>query len=108
MKAMISQPMNGKTDDEIITTRDKAIKILESKGYEVINTFFEDEWCADGVLENNGIVNKPLWFLAKSLEKMSECEAIYFCKGWENTRGCSIEHSTAFAYGLKIIYEEEE
>lgn len=108
MKAMISQPMNGKTDDEIIRTRDKAIKILESKGYEVANTFFEGEWCDDEALESNGIVNKPLWFLAKSLEKMSECEAVYFCDGWENTRGCRIEYSAAFAYGLKIIYEEDE
>lgn len=106
MKVMISQPMNGKTDDEIIATRNKAIKSLKVKGYEVVNTFFEGEWCTDGVLEINGIVNKPLWFLAKSLDKMSECEAVYFCKGWENTRGCKIEHSAAFAYGMDIIYEE--
>ena len=104
MKAMISQPMNGKTDDEIITTRDKAIKILESKGYEVVDTYFIDEM--DKILENNGIVNKPLWYLSKALRKMSKCDAVYFSKGWEITRGCPIEHSAAFAYGLKIMYEE--
>ena len=43
-KAMISQVMNGMTDEQIITTRDKAIKILEEKGYEVVNTLFTDEW----------------------------------------------------------------
>ena len=104
MKAMISQPMKGKTDDEIITTRDKAIKILESKGYKVIDTYFIDE--IDKVLENNGIVNKPLWYLSKALNRMSRCNAVYFCKGWEDTRGCKIEHKTAVEYGMDIIYEE--
>lgn len=44
MKAMLSQPMAGKTDEEIIATREKAIKALKEKGYEIINTLFTDEW----------------------------------------------------------------
>lgn len=28
MKAMLSQPMVGKTDEEIVATREKAIKVL--------------------------------------------------------------------------------
>ena len=35
MKAMLSQPMNGKSDEEIVATREKAIKVLEEKGYEI-------------------------------------------------------------------------
>ena len=35
MKAMLSQPMAGKTDEEIIAARERAIKILEERGYEV-------------------------------------------------------------------------
>ena len=31
MKAMLSQPMNGKTDDEIKENRDKAIAALSAK-----------------------------------------------------------------------------
>lgn len=52
-------------------------------------------------------VQIPLCFLAKSLENMSLCHAAYFCKGWENARGCKIEHDAAVAYGLEIIYEED-
>ena len=44
MKAMLSQPMAGKTDAEIEETRNEAIKYLESQGYEVVNTLFTDEW----------------------------------------------------------------
>lgn len=31
-KAMLSQPMAGKTDEEIVATREKAIKVLREKG----------------------------------------------------------------------------
>ena len=47
-KAMLSQPMAGKSDEEIVATREKAIKVLEEKGYEVVNTLFTDEWYRNG------------------------------------------------------------
>lgn len=106
-KAMLSQPMAGKTDKEIIETREKAIKVLESNEYEIVNTLFTDEWYSNEKMVERGVVQIPLCFLAKSLESMSLCHAAYFCKGWENARGCRIEHEAAKAYGLEIIYEEE-
>lgn len=90
MKAMLSQPMAGKTDEEIIETRERAIKVLHEKGYEVVNTLFTDEWYSKESMEERGVVQIPLCFLAKSLENMSLCHAAYFCKGWENARGCKI------------------
>lgn len=106
MRAMLSQPMAGKTDEEIIETRERAIKVLHEKGYEVVNTLFTDEWYSEESMEERGVVNRPLCFLAKSLENMSLCHVAYFCKGWEKTRGCKLEHDAAVAYGLDIIYEE--
>ena len=106
-KAMLSQPMAGKTEDEIVATRDRAIKALEDRGYEVVNTLFTDEWYSKENMEERGVVQIPLCFLAKSLENMSLCHAAYFCKGWEKTRGCKSEHDAAVAYGLEVIYEEQ-
>lgn len=106
MKAMLSQPMAGKTNDEIIATREKAISVLKGKGYEIVNTLFTDEWYNPEKMEERGVVQIPLCFLAKSLENMSLCHAAYFCKGWEKARGCKIEHDAAEAYGLTILYEE--
>ena len=105
MKAMLSQPMAGKTDEEIIATREKAIAALTEKGYEVVNTLFTDEWYSRESMEARGVVQIPLCFLATSLENMANCHAAYFCKGWEQARGCRIEHAAAEAYGLDIIYE---
>ena len=105
-KAMISQPMAGKTDGEIVVTREKAINKLTDMDYEIVNTLFTDEWYSKANMTNRGVVQIPLCFLAKSLENMSLCHAVYFCKGWENARGCRIEHESAKAYGLEIIYED--
>lgn len=104
-KIMISQPMAGKTEEEIKSVREKAINILEKKGYEFISSLFTDNWNSEESMIRRGVVNKPLHFLSASIEVMSKCHAVYFCKGWENARGCKIEHEIAKAYGLEIIYE---
>lgn len=104
-KAMLSQPMAGKTEEEIKETRERAIAFLEGMGYEVVNTLFTDEWYSDEAMKARGVVQIPLCFLAKSLENMSKCHVAYFCKGWEKARGCNIEYDAAFMYGLEIIFE---
>ena len=98
--------MAGKTDEEIAEARDKAHAELREMGYEVVNTLFTDEWYSDEAMEERGVVQVPLCYLAKSLENMSLCHAAYFCKGWENARGCRIEHDAAVAYGLEVLYED--
>jgi len=105
-KAMLSQPMAGKSDEEILATREKAIKCLEEKGYQIVNTLFTDEWYNAEQMDRRGVVQIPLCFLAKSLDNMSLCHAVYFCKDWENFRGCRVEHEVATAYGRTILYEE--
>lgn len=104
LKAMISQPMNGLSEEEIQKVRLKAIEDLEEKGYEVVSTYFDDEWANKDNMVNRGVRQIPVAFLAKSLEHMALCDAVYFCDGWEKARGCRIENQVAKAYGLTIIY----
>ena len=104
-KAMLSQPMAGRTEQEIVAVRNRAIAELERRGYEVVNTLFTDEWYSKEKMEERGVVQIPLCFLAKSLENMSLCHAAFFCLGWQNARGCRIEHDAAVAYGLEVIEE---
>lgn len=107
-KAMISQPMNGLTDEEIEKNRNKAIKHLERLGYKVVNTLFTDEWYSESSMKDRGVLNIPLFYIAKSIEKMSMCDVVYFCDGWEKYMGCIVEHEAAKNYGLECIYEWEE
>ena len=98
--------MAGRTDDEIIRTRERAAAALTAMGYEVVNTLFTDERYSQKRMEERGVVQIPLCFLAKCLENMSKCHAAYFCEGWGGARGCRIEHAAALEYGLTVIYEK--
>lgn len=106
-KAMFSQPLRGRSEAEIVQDRERATAALEAKGYEVVNTPVSDEWYSKEKMDERGVVNVPLCYLVKSLENMSKCHAVFFVKGWENARGCKIEHAVAEAYGLEIIEEEQ-
>lgn len=103
MKAMISQPMGGRNAEEILAVRDAAKAVLNRWGYEVVDTFFNDNWEEKNVTDD--VKNKPLFYLAKSLEEMSTVDVVYFVHGWPDARGCRIEHKVAVDYGLQIIYE---
>lgn len=108
MKAMVSQPMNGLSDEEIVSTRNRIKNILERHGFEFVNTMFTDEWYKPENMEERGVVNIPLCFLAKSLENMSKCHVAVFALGWQEKRGCRIEKSAAEAYQMNIFYETKE
>ena len=95
-KLFISQPMRGKTNEEILAAREKAIKSAErhlGESCEVIDSFFQDA----------PVDASPLWFLGKSLELLSTADVAYFAKGWEEARGCRIENTCAIEYGIDVI-----
>lgn len=102
MKIMISQPMRGISDKEVLALRDQIKADLETKGHEVISTFFKD--FNEDELTCRHI---PLYYLADSLKVMADCDAVFFVNGWEKARGCRIEHQAAKEYGLKLIYQDE-
>lgn len=101
-RVMISQPMGGLDDGKIKETRRRATENLRKEGFEVADSYFSEEWLN---VNARGVKNKSLWCLAKSIEVMSHCDAVYFCEGWEKARGCMIEREAAAAYGLEIFEE---
>ena len=98
-RLFVSQPMRDKTDEEILAVREHAIAATKQhigEDIELLDSFFQ------GVLHEG---NKGLYLLGKSLELMSVADVVYFARGWDNYRGCKIEHEAAIAYGLEIIHE---
>lgn len=98
LKIMISQPMKGKTEEQIRSERAELVKKLEEKGHEVVDTIFAEE-TSEG--------DARLYYLAKSIEAMSKVDAVVFMPGWEKARGCQIEHEIAVKYN-KFIKEVED
>ena len=86
MKLFISQPMKGKTDEQILKERDIAIQevkeLVGDDDVEIIDSFFKDA-------PHDA---RPLWYLGKSLEFLSTADVAYFAKDWDKYRGCKIEH----------------
>lgn len=61
MKAMISQPMGGKSEEEIAKVR------VTEKGYSVPDTAFTDDWFNEQTIGSSDfVIHRPLYFLAKS------------------------------------------
>ena len=90
----ISQPMRGKTGEEIRAEREKAVEAVKAfvnDEVEVLDSYFDD---FDG---------NPLEYLAKSIELLAKADVAYFAKGWEDARGCRIEHICAVEYAIDRI-----
>lgn len=92
-KLFISQPMRGKTEDEIMQERSAAIREAEKllgEPVEILDTYFDEEY-------------RPLEFLGKSIMYLAQADAAYFAAGWKDARGCKIEHTCAAEYGVQIV-----
>lgn len=95
-KLFISQPMRGKTEEEILEVRAKAIQSAERELGEEVEVI-------DSFIKGAPAAAKPLWYLGKSLELLSTADVAYFAEGWEDARGCRIERECAEEYGITVI-----
>lgn len=92
---MISQPMMGRTNEELRKERESLVKELEKQNYKVLDTVFDDA---------PSDIDEAIYYLAKSIEFVGKADIIVFMKGWEKARGCKIEHQVAVDYGKKVVY----
>ena len=92
----ISQPMNGLSDEQVLQERAATIskvKALLGEDVDPLETFFDDF----------GPAAKPLDYLARSLEFLARADVAVFAPGWQNARGCRIEHQCAVDYGIPVM-----
>ena len=107
VRLFISQPMRGKSDEEIESEREDLIAIAKAvyagRGeVEVIDSFFK------GGLDVPAGAKAPLYYLSKSLELLATADVAIFAEDWREARGCRIEHECADGYGVARIEPPEE
>ena len=92
----ISQPMNGRDAGEIEGERAAVMGWLadEIGPCRELPSYFGKV----GVTQM-----RPLECLGKAIELMSHADVAAFCPGWEDARGCRIEHLCAVEYGVRVI-----
>lgn len=103
-KMFMSLPMRG-LDDETIK---KHMAEIEAK----VRAKYPDE----EIVKIDSFVKKaptkecniPVQYLSQSIDCLSEADIVVFGEGWENARGCKIEHTIAEQYEIGDILEEKD
>lgn len=99
--------MAGRSDEDIKSDIERAKKTCTSKigrDVEFADTFYGDDTESR---ECDGKKHPGLAYLGRSLKDMADCDIVFFCKGWDQTRGCYIEKHAARSYGLLAMFEEK-
>lgn len=99
MRVFISCPMKDKTEKEIVSERE-SIKSEVKKRFGDVQ--FIDSYFREFNLNEQNL-NVAIYCLGRAIIKLSEADLVVFSKGWENARGCRIEHSIAQDYGIDIV-----
>lgn len=93
MIVVISGPMNGYPDHNK-PAFDEAQKMLEARGYDVINP------------ANLGLIDGWGWsqYMRFAIKHLVEADCIHMLDGWEHSRGALIEKRIADELGMKHIF----
>lgn len=105
-KVIISQVMRGLTDERIKEAREEIIykineELFPDEEVEIVDNYFED-------YPESTVKNKPVWYLGKSILKLSEADALVVesHKALE-ARGCNIEYDVARAYDIPVYFIDD-
>lgn len=100
MKIYISLPISGKN---VMTQTGIALSVAEQirdLGHEPANPFetplAPPEWSER---------QKYAYYMGRDIEKLLLCDAVYFCEGWQESRGCRVESYIAETNGLKLYHD---
>lgn len=101
-KIMISQRMKDVSDDVVRENREKLINyvkrdLFSREEVEIVDSYFEE-------YPPNDTKNKPVWYLGKSIQKLSEADVLVVEEGAEYAKGCKIEILIAESYGIDVHY----
>lgn len=102
LKLFISQPMNGKSKEDIEKTRMEALEKFKTD-------FPDNEYdIIDSVQDITSEPHNPLYWLSCSLRMLSEADMILMLPGWTRARGCIIEYLCASQYGITICNQDTD
>ena len=96
MIVFISVPMNGYSPEWIEDTLNRiSVNLYKEYG----NITIVDGRSSGAA----GVKYRDVWLLGKALCNLSVADAAYFANGWQDARGCCVEHLTCEKYGIKIL-----
>lgn len=94
-KVYVSIPITGENYKDQHNHAFIAATNLAQKSYEVVTPF-------DVVKSPSTPYSEAM---GKCIEVLLDCDAIYLCKNWQNSKGCMAELQVALVYGKEVITE---
>lgn len=58
-------------------------------------------------LDPNAPIHSWSWHLGEDIKDLLECDYIYLCKGYNDSKGCQVEHNIAKAMRMVIWYASD-
>lgn len=95
---MISLPMKGKTEEQI----DEEMADMMDLVWDI----YPDACIRASIIENPE-EKTELECFSESIFHMSQSDILAMGYGWENARGCKLEHEIAKAYNMPIVYLDD-
>lgn len=96
MKIYISGKITGFPIDVVRERFNTAESFLESAGFEVVNP-----------LKNFIAVSEPWERMARDIELLLPCDAVYMLDGWRHSKGARIEYNIAVETGKYVLFESQ-
>ena len=109
MKIYIATPVNARKEATLEEKRKAAYKrvdklrILARRNYPHSEYHSSFESHIAPINADAGLLNEAA-IMGRCVTEVMECDAILMDWGYENSKGCTIEHTTALTYGKKIIH----
>ena len=101
MKVFISQPMNERTEDEVLNEREEICKTFNITKDELIDSYEKD---FEQFKDCNRI---HVGYLGDSIRLLGYADLVIFAPYWDRTCGCRIEHKVCEEYGIPYIHWED-
>lgn len=108
MKTYISGKITGLPIDEVVKKFLTAETNLKAIGHEVVNPItlaYELDRIMIGTDERFPALSRET-YLKYSIQRMLDCEAVYFLKNWHISKGAVLEYQIAKECKLHLLFED--
>ncbi|MGN1217930.1 MAG: DUF4406 domain-containing protein [Phocaeicola sp.] len=94
-KVYVSLPISGHDINCVKERAERAAQYLRDKDYEPVTPFDVSQDENASYAEHMG----------KDINALLDCDAVFFLRGWENSKGCQLERHAAIIYDKEMMHD---
>lgn len=104
MTVYVATPVNGRKEPTIKEKQDAAFERVKEIGDELRIQYPDTTItiCSFGSIADIETMHERE-IMCKCVDLLMSCQAAYFDDGWRDSKGCTVEHTVAEQYNIKIL-----